>query len=65
AVREAFRQVVAQVHRFGGVAVLLWHNTVGDAVLHPHQAANYTQVLEDTGAAMPLLTLTEAVESWQ
>ncbi|MEL6771310.1 MAG: polysaccharide deacetylase family protein [Bacteroidota bacterium] len=65
AVCEAFRQVVAQVQRFGGVAVLLWHNTVGDALLHPHQAATYTQVLEDTGAAMPLLTLTEAVESWQ
>ncbi|MEM6783198.1 MAG: hypothetical protein AAF624_05620 [Bacteroidota bacterium] len=62
--REAMRAVVGQAQRFGGVAVLLWHNTVGDALLHPGHAETYAAMLRDL-PPVPLITLSEAVAMWR
>ncbi|MEM8558543.1 MAG: polysaccharide deacetylase family protein [Bacteroidota bacterium] len=64
AVRDTFRTVVQQTQRFGGVAVLLWHNTLGDEVQYPGQAEVYRRVLDDLHGAVSV-TLSEALPAWR
>ncbi|MEM8601709.1 MAG: polysaccharide deacetylase family protein, partial [Bacteroidota bacterium] len=65
AVREAFRTVVAQALRFGGVAVLLWHNTIGDPMLHSGHADTYRSVVNDLPPTLLLPSLCEALDLWR
>lgn len=63
--RRVTDELLATCRRFGGVAVMLWHNAIWDDLDHPGWGRHFTETLDEAvrqGAA--LLSLRAALESW-
>ena len=61
----ASQEIIGACRRFGGVAVMSWHNVLWDELDHPGWGAHFTQTMEHAvarGAAV--MSLREALSSW-
>jgi peptidoglycan/xylan/chitin deacetylase (PgdA/CDA1 family) len=47
---EATRRITDQVRRFGGVAVMLWHNVLWDEIDHPGWGDHFERTLEQAAS---------------
>ncbi len=65
AARQATETVLATCRRFGGAAVMLWHNVLWDELDHPGWGAHFVETLEAAVAAgAHLASLRAALSAW-
>ena len=57
--------ILETCRRFGGVAVMLWHNVLWDEMDHPAWGAHFIETLDAAIAqGARLLSLKDALASW-